>query len=126
LTGPRQSGCNGSAAVFSRGSPSNKKNYQSARSSAYHTFSNIGVDTVEIRGITVRAEIISSTVKNYLATVRHTQVALSLGDPKMGNMPQLEYGIKDLKRSVTYSTSRTRLPVTPELLGLMKGLEDVG
>ena len=35
-------------------------------------------------------------------------------------MPQLEYVIKGLKRSATYSISRTRLPITPELLRTMK------
>ncbi len=64
----------------------------------------------------------AATVKSYLTAVRHAQIALSLGDPKIGSIPQLEYVIKGLKRSATYSTSRTRLPVTPELLGLMKAV----
>ena len=43
----------------------------------------------------------AATVMNYLAAVRHSQIALSLGDPEMCNMPQLEYVIKGLKRSAT-------------------------
>lgn len=64
----------------------------------------------------------AATVENYLAAVRHAQIALSLGDPKIGSMPQLEYVIKGLKRSATYSVSRTQLPITPELLCLMKAV----
>ena len=43
----------------------------------------------------------AATVKNYLAAVRHTQIALSLGNPKIGSMPQLEYMMNGLKRSAT-------------------------
>ena len=63
-----------------------------------------------------------STVKNYLAAIRHFQIALSLGDPDMGNMPQLEYVIKGLKRSATYSSKRSRLPITLDLLCQLKSV----
>ena len=39
-------------------------------------------------------QLAAGTVKNYLAAVRHTQIALGLGDPRMGNMAQLEYVIR--------------------------------
>ena len=64
----------------------------------------------------------AATVKNYLAAVRHSQIALGLGDPDMGNMPQLEYVVKGVKRSASYSTNRTRLPITPDIL---RGLKSV-
>ena len=60
-----------------------------------------------------------STVKNYLAEVRHSQIALGLGDPRMGNMPQLEYVIRGMKRK-SQATGRHRLPITPEILRGMK------
>ncbi len=41
----------------------------------------------------------ASTVGNYLAAVRFTQVALDLGDPRMGEMTRLEYVRKGFKRS---------------------------
>ncbi len=41
----------------------------------------------------------ASTVGNYLAAVRFTQVALGLGDPRMGEMTRLEYVRKGFKRS---------------------------
>ena len=34
----------------------------------------------------------ASTVNNYLAAVRFAQIALGLGDPRMGEMPRLESG----------------------------------
>ena len=35
-----------------------------------------------------------STVKLYLAAVRHAQIALGFGDPRIASMPKLEYVIK--------------------------------
>ena len=61
----------------------------------------------------------SSTVKNYLAAVRHAQIALGLGDPNMGSMPQLEYVIRGMKRR-SQAPTQTRLPITPEILKGMK------
>jgi len=37
------------------------------------------------------------TVKNYLAAVRYPQIATGLPDPKICDMPQLEYVIKEIK-----------------------------
>lgn len=37
------------------------------------------------------------TIKGYLSAVRHAQIACSLGDPKIGEMPQLEYFIKGVR-----------------------------
>ena len=56
-----------------------------------------------------------STIKNYLAAVRHSQIAVGLGDPKMGSMVQLEYIIRGAKRT-SYATRRTRLPISPAML----------
>lgn len=61
----------------------------------------------------------SSTVKNYLAAVRHSQISLGMGDPQMGTMPQLEYILKGVKRKAQ-SSSRTRLPITPGVLMQLK------
>ena len=57
----------------------------------------------------------SSTVKNYLAAVRHSQIALGLGDRKIGSMTQLEYVIRGMKRK-TQTTRRMRLPISPVML----------
>ena len=61
----------------------------------------------------------SSTVKNYLAAVRHSQIALGLGDPKIGAMTQLEYVMRGMKRK-TQTTRRTRLPISPVMLQGMR------
>ena len=37
-------------------------------------------------------------MKNYLAAVRYTQIALGLGDPTMGEMRRLEYVLTELNR----------------------------
>ena len=59
-------------------------------------------------------------MKNYLAAVRYAQIALGLGDPQLSTMPRLEYVVKGFKRSATYSVSRSRLPITPDLLRRLK------
>ena len=57
----------------------------------------------------------AGTIKSYLAAVRHAQISLGLGDPKICDMPQLEYVIRGIKRC-TGQQARTRLPITPALL----------
>ena len=63
----------------------------------------------------------SATAKNYLSGIRHTQIALGMGDPKIGNMPRLDYVVKGLKRLVL-PQQRPRLPITPELLKKIRGI----
>ena len=67
-----------------------------------------------------REGLAASTVKSYLAAVRHAQIALGLGDPKMAGMPQLEYVTKGLHKKTAGRQKRTRLPITPPILRRMK------
>ena len=60
------------------------------------------------------------TVKSYLAAMRHTQIAIGLGDPQIGSMPQLEYVLKGLKRRSAGRQGRPRLPITPTVLRQLK------
>ena len=61
----------------------------------------------------------ASTAKSYLAAVRHAQISLGLGDPCLGDMPQLEYVLKGLKRN-SASVSLARLPITPVEMRILK------
>ena len=57
----------------------------------------------------------AGTIKNYLASIRHAQVVLGLGNPHIEEMSQLEYmthGVKRLASGLTHS----RLPITLSLL----------
>ena len=45
-----------------------------------------------------REQLSGSTVKNYLAAIRHSQITLGMGDPHMGDMHRLDYVVKGLKR----------------------------
>ena len=56
------------------------------------------------------------TAKSYLSALRHSQIALGLGDPRIGEMVQLEYVLKGLKRKTAPQATRTRLPITPDTL----------
>ena len=47
---------------------------------------------------------------------------MGLGDPELSNMPMLEYVVKGFKRSSTYASSRTRLPITSYLLHWLKAV----
>ncbi len=64
--------------------------------------------------------LIASTVKSYLAAVRHTQISLGLGDPRVDAMPQLEYVTKGLKKRTAGKSSRMRYPITPSILRALK------
>ena len=61
-------------------------------------------------------------VKGYLAAVRHSQIRLGLGDPHIGDMLQLDYVVKGLKQTYCPALSRTRLPITPELLWQLRSV----
>jgi len=67
-----------------------------------------------------KEKLSEGTIKSYLAAVRHTQIALGLGDPHMGEMPQLEYVVKGVKKMPTDRPTRTRLPITLEILCRLK------
>ena len=60
-----------------------------------------------------------STVKNYLAAVRHSHIALGLGDSKMSVMVQLEYVIRGMKRQ-SQAQKRIRLPISLDILEGMR------
>ena len=62
------------------------------------------------------------TVKGYLAAVHYFQIAQGLGDPRIGDMFQLEYVVKGMKRTAPPRSSCTRLPVTPEILTKLKAV----
>ena len=57
----------------------------------------------------------AGTVKSYLAAVRHSQIALGLGDPHIAAMVRLEYVVRGVKK-LTSGPVRTRLPITLDLL----------
>ena len=63
-----------------------------------------------------REGLSSGTIKSYLAAVRHSQIALGLGDPHAGDMPQLEYVSKGAKKMTASRSARPRLPITPGIL----------
>ena len=69
-----------------------------------------------------REGLAASTAKSYLAAVRHAQIALGLGDPKMAGMPQLEYVTKGLRKKTAGRHKRTRLPITPPILRQLKSV----
>ena len=59
------------------------------------------------------------TIKGYLAAMRFHQIGGGQSDPKICQIPQLEYVIKGIKRS-SPAGSRCRLPVTPAILISLK------
>ena len=64
------------------------------------------------------------SVKGYLAAVCHAQISLSLGDPRIGDMPQLEYFIKDM-RWLSSGHTQAWLPITVDVLcSLRSSLEE--
>ena len=63
-----------------------------------------------------RQQLSASTVKNYLAAVRFTQISLGLGDPHIGDMPHLSYVVRGMKRLAASGQQRRRLPITPSIL----------
>ena len=67
----------------------------------------------------------AGTIKSYLASVRHAQIARGLGNPLIQEMTRLEYVIRGVKR-LTNGPTRTRLPITLRLLAQMRHFWCVG
>ena len=61
------------------------------------------------------------SIKCYLSALRHAQIANGFPDPRIGlDHPRLEGILRGIKRSqAPSSSSRTRLPITPEILRLI-------
>ena len=60
----------------------------------------------------------SGTIKCYLSGVRHLQLSLGLGDPKVGNMATLQHVMRGIKSSQAKGGQQTRprLPISPTIL----------
>lgn len=59
------------------------------------------------------------TMKSYLAAVRYLQISMGLGNPRINEMPKLEYLMKGVKRAAPGGVRR-RLPITVEILAELK------
>ena len=59
-------------------------------------------------------------MKTYLAAVRHMQISHEMGDPKIGSMPRLELVVRGMKKEQAGQPTRTRLPITPEILSRIR------
>ena len=67
-----------------------------------------------------REGLAPGTVKSYMVAVRFEQISRGMGDPRIGQMPQL---VKGFKRKTPNST-RCRLPITPEILKKLRQVWD--
>ena len=114
--------------LFSTGlANSMKKSYQSSANRYIRFCSLFGVTpypTTErslshFVGYLFQEGLSASTVKGYLSAVRHAQISLGLGDPRMGSMPQLEYHIKGLCK-LSSGRQKSRLPITIDILRYLR------
>ena len=64
------------------------------------------------------------SIKTYSAGVRYFHIKMGLGDPFHGDMPQVEYIMRGIKKreAAKGTTSRERLPVTPAILHQLKSV----
>ena len=65
------------------------------------------------------------TIKTYLSGVRYYNIRSGFPDPfQSSHMPRLDYTLRGVKRVQAQKggTQRSRLPITPSLLRLMKGV----
>ena len=63
-------------------------------------------------------------VKSYLAAIHHAQISLGLRDPKITNMPKLEYVIKGLCRKAMGREVHPCLSITHTILHNLKNVWD--
>ncbi len=117
--------------LFSSGvAPSTRRTYQSGSNRYVRFCSDYGVapfPTSERNlsffvGVLFRDGLSGSTIKGYLSAVRHSQIALGLGDPHISAMPQLEYVVKGARKNSAGRSARPRLPITPAILRMLKSV----
>ena len=60
------------------------------------------------------------TIKSYITAIRHLQVSVGGGDPKVGNIPQLELALRGTRKEQAGLSKCTRLPITPSILLRMR------
>ena len=64
------------------------------------------------------------TIKSYLSAIRHFQISVGGGDPRVGSMPQLELALRGTRKEQAGQPTRTRLPITPSILWKLRQLWD--
>lgn len=62
------------------------------------------------------------SIQVYLAAVRHLQISEGLGGPPRAEWPQLQYVVRGVKRTRAGDPVRSRLPITPAVLKLIKAV----
>lgn len=61
------------------------------------------------------------TIKSYLSAVRHFHILARYGDPFAGDpFPILQYVLRGIKRTPTQTARQPRLPITPQILRILK------
>ena len=64
--------------------------------------------------------LVNGTIKSYLTGECYCQVVRGLGNPRIHQMPQLEYLLKGIKKSSLHSTRARLPPITPKVLRDLK------
>lgn len=66
------------------------------------------------------------TIKTYMAGIHHLHIEKGLGDPFLPSLCRLQYVLRGVKRTqaVEGGNCRQRLPITPSLLRVVKGIWD--
>ena len=98
---------------------STKKSYQSGvnRYICFRSLFGITSYPTSVRslsyfvGYLFQEGLLASTVKCYLSAVCHAQISLGLGDPKIGDVPQIESHIKGL-RKLSSGRQQSQLPIS--------------
>ena len=67
-----------------------------------------------------REGLSGSSVKLYLAAIRHAQIAMSMGDPHITSMPKLEYVTKGMHKITSARKLQRQLPITPSVMRKLK------
>ena len=106
--------------------PSTRQSYESAKCRLLQFCDQAGLSPLSLsenllcRYVSFLADegLSPKTIKAYLSAARHLQIAMSLPDPKIGEMSRLEQVIKGTKREYAKKNQdkRERLPITPNIL----------
>ena len=109
--------------------PSTQRAYKSAKKHyttfcREYKFCSLRVSETQYVSFLANQGIAHTTIKVYLSTVCHLQIANHMPDPKISNMARLEQVIKGIKGEHAYKSpgQRTCLPIMADLMRQMKSI----
>jgi hypothetical protein len=111
--------------------PSTSRTYASAQTRYLHFCSSINTPALPVNeqclcqfvALLATQQVVQAPLKGYLSALRHLQISRLGADPNISDMVVLQYVLQGIKRAQAAArpgSTRTRLPITVDIMRLLK------